>query len=374
MPASIVHLYKGYPPVLGGIEGHVDLLTRLLGEQGIGCEVICARARHAPRIEQRGPVLVRRCFTPVTFASTPLPPFLPLALHRSSAAIVHLHYPWPPSEVAWMLGGRSRPLVITVHCDVVRHARLARLLAPLTQSVFRRAARILVTGSFMRDVGWLQPHRERVDVVPLGVDTNRFEPRSRVDDPLPDVGRPRILFVGQMRHYKGLPVLARALSLLPHARLVAVGSGPAQPELKSALRANGCADRAHLVGEVDEASLIRIYQTSDVAVLSSTSTAEAFGLSIAEAQSCGLPAVTTAVGTGTEQTVADGISGRVVPPNDPHALAEALGWCLDPSRAAALRVAARAHAVSNLNAYCMTDAVREVYDGITEARTHPPCP
>jgi glycosyltransferase involved in cell wall biosynthesis len=226
----------------------------------------------------------------------------------------------------------------------------------------------------MRKVGWLQPHRDRVDVVPLGVDTNRFEPRPGVDDPLPDVGRPRILFVGQMRHYKGLTVLARALSLLPDARLVAVGSGPARSELEGALRVNGCADRAHLVGEVDEARLIRIYQTSDVAVLSSTANAEAFGLSIAEAQSCGLPAVTTAVGTGTEQTVADGISGRVVPPNDPHALAEALAWCLDPSRAAALRVAARAHAETRLNARHMTDAVREVYHAIAEATGHPPGP
>jgi len=112
---------------------------------------------------------------------------------------------------------------------------------------------------------------------------------------------------------------------------------------------------------------VRIYQTSDVAVLSSTSQAGAFGLSIAEAQSCGIPAVTTAVGTGTEQTVANGTSGRVVPPNDAQALAEALSWCLEPSRAARLRVAARAHAESGLNARRMADAVYAVYDEIAPA-------
>jgi glycosyltransferase involved in cell wall biosynthesis len=156
--------------------------------------------------------------------------------------------------------------------------------------------------------------------------------------------------------------------MLPDARLVAAGDGPARPELVEALRANSCADRAHLIGEVDEERLVRIYQTSDVAVLSSTSNAEAFGLSIAEAQSCGLPGVTTAVGTGTEQTVADGISGRVVPPNDPHALAEALAWCLEPSRGPVLRAAARAHAESNLNAQRMVDAVCRVYDLIGTPR------
>lgn len=366
MPSSptAVHLYKGYPPALGGIEGHVDLLTRLLGDQGIHCEVLCARTQDGPRLEQRGRVFVRRCFAPLTLASTPLTPLLPLALWRSRAAIVHIHYPWPPSELAWLIAGRARPLVVTVHCEVVRHARLAALLVPLTQHVFRQAARILVTGSFMRNVPALHPHRDRIEVIPLGVDTDRFKPHPGVDDPLPGVGRPRILFVGRMRHYKGLPVLARALSLLPNARLVAVGSGPAEPELIGALRATGCADRAHLAGDVGEERLVRLYQSSDVAVLSSTSNAEAFGLSIAEAQSCGLPAVTTAVGTGTEQTVADGISGRVVPPNDPQVLATALAWCLEPSRAATLRVAARTHAETHLSAARMTAGVRNVYEKI----------
>lgn len=359
---SVVHLYKDYPPVLGGIEGHIDLLTRLLGNRGVRCEVICARTNDAPRGEQRGAVRIRRCFAPITLASTPLPPFLPCALRRSAAEIVHLHYPWPPAEVAWLLGGRGRPLVITVHCEIIRQASLAALLGPITQRVLGQAARILVTGQFMREVGWLQPHRERVEVVPLGVDTDFFKPDPGVEDPLPQIGRPRILFVGRMRHYKGLTVLARALSLLPHVQLVAVGNGPSRPELVGALRESACADRAHLIGEVDETLLARIYQTSDAAVLASTSNAEAFGLSIAEAQSCGLPAVTTAVGTGTEQTIDDGVSGRVVPPNNPHALAEALAWCLDPARVHALRDAARAHAERNLNADRMADAVCRVYE------------
>ena len=88
----------------------------------------------------------------------------------------------------------------------------------------------------------------------------------------------------------------------------------------------------------------------------------AFGLTTAEAQSCGVPAVTTEVGTGTAQTVADGVSGRVVAPNDPEALAEAIRWCLDASRAPSLRRAARAHALEKLCARRMADAVLKVYE------------
>ncbi len=357
-----MHVYKAYPPVRGGIEGHVDLLTRQLSARGVRAEVLCARVPGTSRDEVRAGVAVHRCWTPLTLASTPLPPLLPWAVRRSAAAIVHLHYPWPPNELAWLLGGRGRPLVVSVQCDIVRQQRLAALLAPLTQRVLGAAARILVNGAFMRDEPLLAAHRARVLHIPLGVDTARLRPDPGARDPLPELDRPRILFVGRLRHYKGLPVLAAALARLPAAQLIVAGDGPERQTLEAALQAAGCRARAHLLGEVDDDTLLRLYQTSDVAVLPSTSRAEAFGLAIAEAQSCGLPAVTTAVGTGTAQTIADGDSGRVVAPNDPQALADSLAWCLDPTRTATLRAAARAHAERRLSAERMTDAVCRVYE------------
>ena len=360
-PYSVVHVYKGYPPVHGGIEGHVDLLTQRLVRRGVRAQVLCVRAPGTARREERYGVLVQRCTNALTLASTPLPPLLPFALRRSEADIVHLHLPWPPAEVAWLLGGRARPLVLTVHCEAVRQARLARLLRPLSRRVFAAADRILVTGAFMRDAPFLAPYRARIDVVPLGVDLDHFRPDPRADDPLPDVPHPRIVFVGRLRHYKGLPVLAAALAQLPHARLIVVGDGPERGTFERAVAAYGCRDRAQVLGDVDDDRLLRILQTADAAALPSTSHAEGFGLAIAEAQACGVPAVTTAVGTGTAQTVADGVSGRVVAPNDVAALTAGLAWCLDPTQAAARRAAARRHAETALSAERMTDAVVQVY-------------
>lgn len=364
--ASVVHVYKACPPVRGGIEGHVDLLTRLLAARGVATEILVASEPSAPARERRGAVDVRRCWAPLTLASTPLPPGLPSALRRSRAEVVHLHFPWPPAEVAWLCGGRGRPLVITLHCEAVRHARLARLLSPLTQAVMARAGRILVTGRFMLDRELLAAHRDRVRVVPLGVDLDRFSPDARARDPLPDVPRPRVLFVGRLRHYKGLPVLSEALRRLAGVHLLVVGDGPEREAFDLALRRAGCRERATLLGEVEDDILVQLMQTVDAAVLPSTSSAEAFGLAIAEAQACGVPAVTTEVGTGTAQTIADGISGRVVPPNDPEALAQALRWCIDPAAASARRAAARAHAEANLGAARMVDAVCEAYADAAE--------
>ena len=181
---------------------------------------------------------------------------------------------------------------------------------------------------------------------------------------LPRIARPRIVFVGRLRHYKGLPVLAAALARLPAAQLLVVGEGPERSTFEAALQAYGCRPRAHLLGELDEGQLLRVLQTADAAVLASTSHAEAFGLSIAEAQACGVPAVTTNVGTGTAQTVADGVSGRVVQPNDPVQLADALRWCLDPAAAPGRRAAARAHAENNLCGRRMAEAIHQLYEQI----------
>ena len=361
----VVHVYKSYPPMRGGIEGHIDLLTRLLVDRGIHAEVLCARMPGSMAREERHGVHVQRCTTLLTLASTPMPLTLPAALRRSNAHLVHLHFPWPPGEVAWLLGGRRRPLVVTIHCEVVRQARLARLLAPLTQMVLAAAGRILVTGASFRDAPFLAAHRERVEVVPLGVDLNRFRPNPTVRDAFPQIARPRIVFVGRLRHYKGLPLLAAALARLPQAQLVVVGDGPERGNFEQALRALGCRDRAHLLGDLDDDRLVRLLQTADAAVLASTSRAEAFGVAIAEAQACGVPAVTTEVGTGTAQTVADGVSGRVVAPNDHAALVAGLAWCLDPVSAPARRAAARAHAEGKLDARRMTDAVVQVYESLS---------
>jgi rhamnosyl/mannosyltransferase len=370
-----VHVYKDALPVRGGIEGHVDTLTRLLVERGVRAEILCSRVRGTPAHEERAGVRIRRCTAPLRLASTPLPPALPWALRRSSADVVHLHYPWPPGEVAWLLGGRRRPLVVSIHCEVLRYPRLARRLAPLTERVLARAARILVSGPEMARIPLLADQTDRVRIVPYGVELDRFRPDPAAEDPLPGIPRPRIVFVGRLRHYKGLPVLASALARLPDAHLVVVGEGPERGEFERSLRATGCEERTHLLGEVDDAQLVRVLQTSDAAVLPSDSPAEAFGLSMAEAQACGVPAVTTDVGTGTAQTVADTVSGRVVRAGDDAALAEALAWCLDPARAAASGAAARAHAEAHLCARRMAAQVHTVYEEVTrEAPRRAPRP
>ncbi len=368
---SAVHLYKDFPPVRGGIEGHVSLLTTQLAARGVDTTVLCRRPKHQPRCETRNGVAIQRCKAPLEIFSTPLPPGLPLALRRCRADLVHLHYPWPPAELAYVLGGRSRPLVVTVHCEVVRYPGVAALLSPLTQRVLGSADAIIVASEPLAEIRALARHGDRVKVIPYGVDLERFSPKPRTEDPIPTVGGPRLLFVGRLRHYKGLDIIAAALAKLPDAQLVVVGEGPARMEFERALTEFDCRDRTHFVGEVDDKALVEHLHRADAAVLASTSNAEAFGLSIAEAQACGVPAVTTKLGTGTEHALDDGRSGIVVSPSDPDALAEALRWCLQSEGRAERRAAARAHAEQTLSASVMAERTLELYQKITNKPATP---
>ena len=358
--SDVVHVYKDFPPVFGGIENHIATLARAQAERGLEVDVLCSGPPGLDPGDDLGAIRVHRCRAWSTLASTPLPPGLPLALRRSDARLIHLHYPWPPAEAAWLVAGRGRPLVVTVHCEVVRYPRLAQWIGPLTQRVLGAASAIVVTSEAMRRTPILAPHADRVRVVPCGLDLTRFRPADS-EDPVATVPHPRIVFVGRLRHYKGLPALAGLLQRLPSAHLVVVGDGPERAAFESALDLAGCRDRAHLLGDVVGEVLVRVLQHADVAVLPSTSRAEALGISIVEAQSCGVPAVVTDVGTGTTTTVADGQSGRIVPPGDVDAFAAAVAWCLAPEGAGARRRAARQHAERHFSAARMAERIDDVY-------------
>lgn len=86
----------------------------------------------------------------------------------------------------------------------------------------------------------------------------------------------------------------------------------------------GVGEKVRFVGGVSDEALPGLYASADIFVLPANSRAEAFGKVLLEAMAAGLPCVTTEVGTGTSLVVQDGVTGRVVPPQDPEALAAAL--------------------------------------------------
>ena len=316
---KILHVYKDYHPVRGGIEHHVQVLAEAQAAAGHDVAVLVCALGPATSSGVENGVEVIRAGRLGTAASMPLSPGLPLILARQKPDVVHLHSPFPLGEATSYLFGRSRALVITHHADVVRQKKLVRLYGPLWKKVLARADRIIATSPrYVETSPWLKPVRSKCEVVPLGVDIARFHPGPQPGDPQ------TLLFVGRHRYYKGLEYLLRALTMVPEARLEVVGEGPLREDWEEEARRLGLGSRVFFRGDVEDADLPDRYRRAGVFVLPCVSRAEAFGTVLLEAMASGLACVTAEVGTGTSFVVKDGETGLVVPPRDPAALAEAI--------------------------------------------------
>ena len=368
----ILHLYKDYAPVLGGIENHIRVLAEGQARRGHDVTVLAASQRWTSSVETVNGVRVVLAPRLGTIASTPICPTLPRWLSRQDADITHLHFPHPPGEVAHLLVGRAAPMVLTYHADIVRQRHLLRLYEPLLRRVLAQASRILATSpAYIESSRYLQGVRNKCTVVPIGIDVGRFADQGggstaalRARWGLP-VDRPVAVFVGRLRYYKGIEFLLRALPLVPDVHLLLVGGGPLWRSTQALAAHLGIANRVVFTGDVDEHDLPGCYGTGDLFVLPSHTRAEAFGTSIVEAMAAGLPVVSTEVQTGTSWVNQDGVTGLVIPPARPDALAAAVASLVaDPARRQAMGRAGRARALAMFEASAMVDAVGRVYEEV----------
>jgi glycosyltransferase involved in cell wall biosynthesis len=355
----ILHVYKDYYPIVGGIENHIKMVAERQAADGHHVTVLVTNPRRErSRCRLRGVHLIRARRL-ATVASTPLSLSLPFALARQVPDVTHLHFPYPLGEVSQWLAGRGRPYVITYHSDVVRQRAILRLYRPIMHRILRGARFILVASErYMTSSADLGPLVGKCAVVPLAIDPAPFlkaEPMGLSS------GEPTVLFVGRHRHYKGVDDLIRAMSRV-NASLVVAGDGPMRSRWEALAGDAGVAARVCFMGQVDDTRLPRLYAGADVFVLPANSRAEAFGVVLLEAMAAGLPCVTTEIGTGTSCVVKDGVTGLVVPPKDPEALARALNDLLaDPARRRRMGAAGRERVLREFTLSTLTDRIASIY-------------
>jgi glycosyltransferase involved in cell wall biosynthesis len=163
--------------------------------------------------------------------------------------------------------------------------------------------------------------RERIHVVPYGVDTRAFP--DRPSQALPQ-GQFRIVYVGSMIQRKGLSYLLEAVKILRsrHIQLILCGRGVIDEKLLAQYAELPLSVRINL----DRDELVKEIQASDVFVLPSLT--EGFGHVILEAMACGVPVITTAH-TCAPDVMREGEHGFIVPVRDAEALANRLGWAIE---------------------------------------------
>lgn len=198
---KILHIFKAYPPVVGGIEYHVRALAEAQQRRGCTVTVLAASAPGRSTVGHEAGVQVIRTRSWGSVASTPMSPDLVRWVRRLPTDVTHLHHPYPVGEWAHLLFGRASATIVTYQCEPVRYRRLGHLYRPFVRRLLRRADRVLVTtDAYLQGSALLRPFVDRCSVVPLGIDPRPFEAPERRALARGAGERPTVLFVGRLRH------------------------------------------------------------------------------------------------------------------------------------------------------------------------------
>ncbi len=357
----ITHIYKdSFPPVFGGIEQHIALLSAGQAARGHDVSVLVAGAPRGAREEfdvdgvhvTRLPELARKASSPITLG------FVRAARHLTTD-VAHFHHPNPIGEIAMGALPKGTKTVVSYHADITRQRVLGAVYSPLRRRVLRRADRVLALSEpVARTSPILTSLGRSVQTFPYGVARPAPRTAERVAG--------RLLFVGRLREYKGVPVLLDALAQVPEATLHIVGDGPMMQALLEQVERLGLGPRVRFLKDLSDADLDREYREARALVLPSILRSEAFGLVLVEALMRATPCISTELGTGTSWVNQHDQTGLVVPPGDAAALAGACRRLLADDDWARWSAGALARS-SVFDADLMVERVLGVYEEILAA-------
>jgi glycosyltransferase involved in cell wall biosynthesis len=330
--------------VLYGAGDGVDDLTPRGGALSAGID-----ARVVPLFPSTPPNLVRAAFA------------IRQEARRSGAAVIHSHHRFAGLAGRVAAAAAGVPFVSTVHDLADGHAASSRFACGRTITVFSDAVARHLQSAFGVDPS-------RIQQIPMGVanrNVSGAEAGAEISAAAP--GRTMVGFLGRLVWEKGPDVFVRAAALVardrPDVEFVVAGAGDMQAALERHAVTRGLAGRVRWLGwQPDPARLLALM---DIVVVPSRR--EGFGLSALEAMRAGKPVIASATG-GLPELITPDVNGRLVPTDDPEALATAIRALVDdaPARrrlgeAARLRgagfdIAATAAAVARVYRSVMTRA------------------
>ncbi len=369
---KILHVGKYYPPVRGGMESIVHLLCRGQAPDHDVTALVFNTSRGTTEESLDGVRVIRVATLGKILSTEIAPSFIPW-MRRLPADLVHLHTPNPVGELGTAILRRRSALVLSYHSDVVRQRGLRHVYNPIVNSVLRRADRIIVASrKYMESSETLASYHSKCVIIPFGLDLREFETTNesgaRAREIRTRYGDRIVLFVGRLVYYKGVDVLLRAIQKVD-ARLLIAGDGPMRPELELLAGDLGLGERVTFFGEISHAEKVAMYRAATLFALPATHRSEAFGLVQVEAQTCGLPVVSTNLDSGVPYVNEHGVTGLVIPPSDADALAAALRTLLsDSALRARMAEAGRQRAEREFSLKRMLGDIQNLYEEIVRER------
>jgi glycosyltransferase involved in cell wall biosynthesis len=261
------------------------------------------------------------------------------------------HWALPSGLVAGAVRGKRPHLAVLHSADVFLLERLPGRL-PLVRRLLRGSSAVVCVSRDLRQrlLQILPPleraaHSPQVHVCPMGIDPPNEPAESRA------MLRARLGFGGftalclcRLIPLKGVEHVIDAMRLSPDVTLVIAGDGPARQALEA--RAHALGGRVHFAGEVHGPQKHALWSAADVfisaSVVAESGRTEGMPTVLLEAMAHGLPVVATDVG-GVRDVLLPGENALLVPPENPRAIAAAIG-------ALQTDAALRAHLAENARA------------------------
>ena len=301
----LLHLISEKPPVISGFSRVISKLAEELTNMGHEVHVLCAQDCSLKMV---GDIKL------ITGTDK-----IYEHIKNGDYDIINIHGHTPTFSDRFLLTSKfaGKKVVYVFHCLVDYYFKpFVTMYNSVFNNVLLRLADAVVVSS--ESYYKILPERSRKYVVPWGVDIEKFSGNRMTHDGY------RLLFVGQMRPYKGLDVLLQAVNGLD-VEVSVVGDGPYKDRYERYARKLGLKN-VLFYGEVSDDLLRQLYLGSDVLVLPSVSMNEAFGLVTLEAASAGCAVVASDL-PGVRDVVKE--FGLLVKPNDPRRLRDALLTLMD---------------------------------------------
>jgi glycosyltransferase involved in cell wall biosynthesis len=397
----VVLLAETYHPVLGGGEKHTRSLARGLVAKGLRVQVITRRSSDDLQpLEDDGGVTIHRVGPPGVgrgkkFAMVPAAFALARRLATESDVLMNGGTRVLALPARLSVAGSPCVLVLRPELNGELDGTLAlwgrspsnaersmvRTLARARNSLLTSAGAVVaISQAIAREAQASGFPASKVHIIPHGIDMATHRPATEAEKkerravlgfPLDGV---IVTYTGRLIRGKGIETLfvaLRALADLKAVHLVLVGSGSGQvisieDELRQQAQSEGLQGRVTFTGRVDD--VVGCLQASDIFAFPTFD--ESLGMSLVEAQACGLPAVASRTG-GVPDVVEDGVTGLLTPPGDAGALASGLRRLIENEELRrAFSTAARSRMIEKFSFETMVGRYVDLFRSLPKRNSH----
>ncbi len=258
--------------------------------------------------------------------------FLWTTARRYKIDFIHCHWIIPQGFFAALYNFfTNTPFMLTAHGGDVFSFKNNSFISRLKKFTVNRSKICTTNSEATRQEVIKISNRTPVKTIPMGVNTRLFNPTRKDPSLRENLGNPDLLLlgVGRFAEKKGFPYLIRAmpdiLKQRPETKLVLVGFGPQEKELKQLTHDLGVSGSVMFPGSKNSQDLAVYYATADIfigpSIVTTSGDTEGLGVVFLEAMASGTAVVASDVG-GINDIVEDEVNGLMVPQKDPSAIAQ----------------------------------------------------